>query len=106
MTIVLFPRESPSPLNEPDEAGHHHCAGERGRHIFLCVPLIPLCAEVAVPNSGLTIWATAASVSSVDKSTKLDKVVVGDKVKAYITDKGIPRRFSAMSNLLMSCRAE
>ena len=24
----------------------------------------------------------------VDKSTKLDKVVVGDKVKAYITDKG------------------
>jgi len=24
----------------------------------------------------------------VDMSTKLDKVVVGDKVKAYITDKG------------------
>jgi hypothetical protein len=24
----------------------------------------------------------------VDKSTKLDKLVVGDKVKAYITDKG------------------
>ncbi|MEO6307587.1 MAG: hypothetical protein ABIO96_08915 [Nitrospiraceae bacterium] len=24
----------------------------------------------------------------VDKSTKLDKVVVGDKVKAYITDRG------------------
>ena len=24
----------------------------------------------------------------VDKSTKLDKVLVGDKVKAYITDKG------------------
>jgi hypothetical protein len=24
----------------------------------------------------------------VDKSTKLDKVMVGDKVKAYITDKG------------------
>ena len=24
----------------------------------------------------------------VDKSTKLDKVVVGDKVKAYVTDKG------------------
>jgi len=24
----------------------------------------------------------------VDRSTKLDKVVVGDKVKAYITDKG------------------
>ena len=24
----------------------------------------------------------------VDKSTKLDKVVVGDKVKAYITDQG------------------
>ena len=24
----------------------------------------------------------------VDKSTKLDKVVVGDKVKSYITDKG------------------
>ncbi len=24
----------------------------------------------------------------VDKSTKLDKVVVGDKVKAYVTDQG------------------
>jgi len=24
----------------------------------------------------------------VDKSTKLDKVMVGDKIKAYITDKG------------------
>jgi hypothetical protein len=29
-----------------------------------------------------------ASRIHVDKSTKLDKVVVGDKVKAYITDQG------------------